>query len=347
MAKLIRKITNNFTVVHNQFIDDTDLFNESIGLLLKMLKLPDNWHFTVKGLTSICKDGERKITRQLHELENVGYLVRKCIKSKSGRIINWEYIISDEHLPEEIRILSFHYKQKRKKTEEDTQKPHLHFADMEDEDVQTVDAYKINNNKIKKEKIYPIRQSDNNCNLKQEIENDLQIQNDLTDRTDKAEQDEKTVPVGFDDEAFKEQIGYDRLLRDKPSYSAQVKAVVKIIGDMLGSKRNMRVCGQPVSRQKANERFSSLRYEHIEQVLERYNERLNKNKIPNDPSAYLLTMLYNAPHEYSLISAVKPNRHDDDSLHSFDISDIQGFMPYDNIPSFTIDDLKSLANNFD
>lgn len=142
MPKIIRKFTDNFTMVHNEFIDDRELYNASVGLLLKMLKLPSNWRFSIKGLAAICKDGERKITKQLDELMHEGYVSRECKKAENGRIIDWEYFISDEHLPMEIRILSDYYKKKHKQAEKAAKQPHLHFADVENADVETVGVYK-------------------------------------------------------------------------------------------------------------------------------------------------------------------------------------------------------------
>ena len=110
MAKRIRKFKSNFTVVHNQFLDDKELKNAPVGLLMRMLRLPSNWQFSVKSLMKMCNEGERAITNQLNVLEKNKYVVRICKKSANGRISDWEYIISDEHLPEEFVVLGIYYR---------------------------------------------------------------------------------------------------------------------------------------------------------------------------------------------------------------------------------------------
>jgi hypothetical protein len=38
-----------------------------------MLSLPDNWDYTTKGLSCICKDGIDSINATIKELETSGY----------------------------------------------------------------------------------------------------------------------------------------------------------------------------------------------------------------------------------------------------------------------------------
>ena len=61
------------------------------GLLLTMLSLPDNWNFSIKGLSRILPDGCAKIGTALHNLEAAGYLVREWITLFAG-----DYITAQE-----------------------------------------------------------------------------------------------------------------------------------------------------------------------------------------------------------------------------------------------------------
>ena len=65
-----------------------------------MISMPENWKFSIKGLSAILPDGERKISTALKELENRGYLIRKRIYV-NGKIAEWIYLFSDEPMEED------------------------------------------------------------------------------------------------------------------------------------------------------------------------------------------------------------------------------------------------------
>lgn len=95
MPKLKKKVSKDFTTIHNAMLRDINLGATERGVQLTMLSLPDNWNFSIKGLTSILPDGYTKISTALKNLEKFGYLSRQRIYS-NGRICDWEYIFSDE-----------------------------------------------------------------------------------------------------------------------------------------------------------------------------------------------------------------------------------------------------------
>lgn len=93
----IFKINKNkdYTVMSNYHLKDKKLSLKSKGLLSVMLSLPDNWDYTLNGLTSILKDGIDSVRSGLNELKDNGYLtVSKKMpnETKTGRI-EYEYNI--------------------------------------------------------------------------------------------------------------------------------------------------------------------------------------------------------------------------------------------------------------
>ena len=137
-------------------------------------------------------------------------------------------------------------------------------------------------------------------------------------------------------EDFKVQIGYDRLIRDKPEYERQIATMVDIVNDALTVKSDtVRVAKLNLSKYKAIERFSQLTDKHILYVLQQF---YGLKHMPQNAPAYILTMLYQAPSEYSpdyadaFNSGFPPER---DGLDS------------ESYQSFTLDDLMALANRFD
>ena len=47
----------NYTVMSNYHLQDKKLSLKAKGLLSYMLSLPDDWDYSLKGLTTGCKDG--------------------------------------------------------------------------------------------------------------------------------------------------------------------------------------------------------------------------------------------------------------------------------------------------
>ena len=95
MPKLKKKVSRDFTTIHNAMVRDRNLGATERGVLLTMLSLPDSWDFSIKGLTAILPDGYTKISTALKKLEKAGYLIRERIYS-DGKICDWEYTFSDE-----------------------------------------------------------------------------------------------------------------------------------------------------------------------------------------------------------------------------------------------------------
>ncbi len=82
----------NYTVMSNYHLRSTNLSLKAIGLLSKVLSLPENWDYSISGLTAICKEKETAIKAALDELKHWGYLnVTKLMpnETNSGRI---EYV---------------------------------------------------------------------------------------------------------------------------------------------------------------------------------------------------------------------------------------------------------------
>jgi hypothetical protein len=81
--------SKNFTLLSNAFLRSTNLSLASVGLLGRVMGLPDEWDYSVKGLSSICKEGETAIETVLNELQKWGYLKKTKLypnETEDGRI---------------------------------------------------------------------------------------------------------------------------------------------------------------------------------------------------------------------------------------------------------------------
>lgn len=88
----------NYTTMSNYHLRDTELSLKAIGLLSKILSLPDDWDYSIAGLAAICKEGETAIKSALSELKDHGYIVINKLnpdQSGTGRFA-YEYVVYEE-----------------------------------------------------------------------------------------------------------------------------------------------------------------------------------------------------------------------------------------------------------
>lgn len=86
----------NFITMGKYHLQEKDMSLKAKGLLSQMLSLPDNWDYSIKGLTSINKESYDNIRNILNELEEFGYLHRVQIKDAKGKFIEVEYTVYEK-----------------------------------------------------------------------------------------------------------------------------------------------------------------------------------------------------------------------------------------------------------
>ena len=91
--------TKDYTVMANHHLRNKSLSLKAKGLLSLMLSLPEDWDYTTKGLSMICKDGVDSICSTVKELESAGYVKRRRIRDAHGRLTEVEYTILEKPEP--------------------------------------------------------------------------------------------------------------------------------------------------------------------------------------------------------------------------------------------------------
>lgn len=81
----------NYTIMSNVHLRDTKLSLKAKGLLSYMLSNPDDWDYSLRGLTSQCRDGIDSVRSGIKELEQHHYLKRVKIRDPKGHIIDYDY----------------------------------------------------------------------------------------------------------------------------------------------------------------------------------------------------------------------------------------------------------------
>ena len=95
MAVMRVEKSANYTVMSNHHLDDPRLSLKAIGLLSKILRLPDDWDYTLEGLARICKEGKDAIRSAIVELERAGYIERRQTHAADGSFAGNEYIVHE------------------------------------------------------------------------------------------------------------------------------------------------------------------------------------------------------------------------------------------------------------
>lgn len=272
MPILKKNVKNDFTIVHNTFIRDEELGIDGRGLLLTMISMKDGWKFSVKGLSSILPDGEHKVGTTLKKLETLGYLQRRRITDKHGRVTEWEYDFSDEPI---FR---------------DQKKPHCGFADVDNSDVDNSDVEnsidnKIlfnqeSNNQVLSNKTYLINQST------EEIKDFNNFcENKAIDRID---MDRYTQYK----ELIYSNIDYALIAQDETERS-QIDEIVENMLEMLCCTAPViKISGNEISTNIVRNRLLKIDSSHIEYIL--LCLKHNTTKVRNI-KAYLRAVIYNAP----------------------------------------------------
>ena len=96
MAIIRAKHHNRYTVITDSIMKDPRLSLREIGLLAIMLRLPDDWTFSIAGLASICKDGQCAVRRAVQTLEACGYVVRTVVKDPKTNLRRVVYTVHEE-----------------------------------------------------------------------------------------------------------------------------------------------------------------------------------------------------------------------------------------------------------
>lgn len=102
MAQIFRVERNkNFSVMSNHHFKNKEMTLKAKGLLSLMLSLPDDWHYNMRGLAMLSKDGIDSVRSAIKELEYFGYVERHRLRNEYGFYGDTEYIIREIPLGEE------------------------------------------------------------------------------------------------------------------------------------------------------------------------------------------------------------------------------------------------------
>ena len=80
----------------NHHLKNKELTLKAKGLLSQMLSLPEDWDYTLSGLSAINRESKDAIRSAVNELEKAGYIRRRQTVDERGKFSGNEYVIYEQ-----------------------------------------------------------------------------------------------------------------------------------------------------------------------------------------------------------------------------------------------------------
>ena len=93
---------SGYTVMSNHHLRNKELTLKAKGLLSQMLSLPEDWDYTLAGLSYINRESIDAIRTAVWELEKAGYITRRQGRDEKGKMTAIEYTIYEQPQPPEL-----------------------------------------------------------------------------------------------------------------------------------------------------------------------------------------------------------------------------------------------------
>ena len=262
----VPKVTN-YTVMSNHHLTDRDLSFKAKGLMSYMLSRPDDWDFTIAGLSRLNKDGRDAIGRIIQELESHGYLERVRRRQSKGTFGTMEYILHEQPMPGNPAL----------------DKPALESPGQDNPVLDNPAQEKpVQGNR-------PQLNTDRQNTERKKNEN-KNTESSTTDLSNPDQSNTERMRVPEVQEEVKERLNYDSMILqyDKD----RVDEIVGLIVDVLTSRKDFYLInGAETPEYSVKEHIRRFNDSHLEYVIECLQN--NCSDIRNIRN-YLLTTIYNA-----------------------------------------------------
>ena len=273
-----------YTVMSNHHLRNKELSLKAKGLLSQMLSLPEDWDYTLKGLSLINREKIDAIREAIKELERAGYIVRSRERDEKGRLRGADYVIFEQPQPPTPDLPTLENPTLDNPTQEKPtlEKPTLENPTQLNKDIQRTDL-------PKKEK------SNTDLSSTHSIPFHSLNPSPLEDAAQPPERKRKETTDAYSmyEEIIKDNIEYDYLIQDRYLDRDRIEEILALILETVCTKRRtIRIAGDDHPAELVKAKFMKLNSEHIRFVLDCMQE--NTTKIRNIKQ-YMKAALFNAP----------------------------------------------------
>ena len=274
-----------YTVMSNHHLRNKELSLKAKGLLSQMLSLPEDWDYTLAGLSYINRESIDAIRTAVWELEKAGYITRRQGRDEKGKMTAIEYTIYEQPQPP----------------------PELENPILENptagnsvlENPTTDNPTSGNPTEIIKEeqKTDLSKKEKSNIDLSNNHSIPILSPNPFPLGQDTAEPERKGTEAAdaysVYEEIIKDNIEYDHLVAYSRVDKDLLDEIVSLILETVCTRRKtIRIAGDDHPAELVKAKFMKLNSSHIEFVFDCMKE--NTTKIRNIKQ-YLKAVLFNAP----------------------------------------------------
>ena len=276
-----------YTVMSNHHLRNKELSLKAKGLLSQMLSLPEDWDYTLAGLSHINRESIDAIRTAVWELEKAGYITRRQGRDAKGKMAAIEYTIYEQPQPPllENPMLENPTTDNPILENSTTDNPTTENPMQLNKDIQRTDL-------PKKDK------SNTDLSITHSIPilspNPSPFEDDAAEPQErKRKEPEMQSAFEIYEEIIKENISYDLLKQDMPYDCDRLDEIVDLILETVCTRRKtIRIAGDDYPAELVKAKFMKLDSEHIRFVLDCMQK--NTTKIRNIKQ-YLRAVLFNAP----------------------------------------------------
>ena len=277
---------SGYTVMSNHHLRNKELTLKAKGLLSQMLSLPEDWDYTLAGLSHINRESIDAIRTAVWELEKAGYILRRQGRDEKGKMTAIEYTIYEQPQP----VLENPIPGKPMLENPTTDNPTSENPTQLNKDISRT-------NLPKKEK------SNTDLSITHSIPihspnplpfgGDAARANGNASAAEERKRKERNDAYRVYEEIIKDNIDYDILLQDKRIDKDRLNEIVDLILETVcTARKQIRIAGDDYPAELVKAKFMKLNSSHIEFVLDCMQE--NTTKIRNIKQ-YLKAVLFNAP----------------------------------------------------
>ena len=277
-----------YTVMSNHHLRNKNLTLKAKGLLSQMLSLPEDWDFTLAGLSYINREKIDAIREAIRELEKAGYIVRSRERDEKGRLRGADYVIYEQPQQPTSDLPTLENPTLDNPTLE---KPTLENPTQINKDI-------LNTNLPKKDKsITDLSNTDSIPILSPRFEKSLApspFTEDAAEPTERKGKEAATQSaVEIYREIIKDNIDYDILLHDNRFDKDRIDEILDLILETVcTARKTLRIAGDDYPAELVKSKFLKLNSSHIAFVLDCMKQ--NTTKVRNIKQ-YLRAVLFNAP----------------------------------------------------
>ena len=285
-----------YTVMSNHHLRNKELSLKAKGLLSQMLSLPEDWDYTLAGLSHINREKIDAIREAVKELEKAGYIVRSRERDEKGRLRGADYVIYEQPQPREPEAAT-----------SGGQPPILDLPTLENPtlDNPTLEKPMLENPTLENPTQLNKELLKTNLPTKEKLNTDILSTHSipfhslnpfpLEDAAQPPERKRKETTDAYRvyEEIIKDNIEYDYLIQDRYLDRDRIEEILALILETVCTKRRtIRIAGDDHPAELVKAKFMKLNSEHIRFVLDCMQE--NTTKIRNIKQ-YMKAALFNAP----------------------------------------------------